>query len=63
MKVGMFIGKFKKFGIGWCILHRMTADNVKGGLARPPTLGFNRVNGKIRAFDFLAYLFLFFVKR
>ena len=23
MKVGMFIGKFKKFGIGWCIPHRM----------------------------------------
>ena len=31
MKVGMFIGKVKKFGIGWCIPHRMAADNAKGG--------------------------------
>ena len=31
-----FIGKVKKFGIGWCIPHRMVADNAKGGLARPP---------------------------
>ena len=29
MKVGMFIGKVKKFGISWCIPHRMTADNGK----------------------------------
>ena len=28
MKVGMFIGKVKKFGIGWCIPHRMAADNA-----------------------------------
>ena len=33
MKVGMFIGKVKKFGIGWCIPHRMAADNAEGGLA------------------------------
>ena len=31
MKVGMFIGKVKKFGIGWCIPHRMAADNAEGG--------------------------------
>ena len=31
MKVGMFIGKDKKFGIGWYIPHRMAADNAKGG--------------------------------
>ena len=28
MKVGMFIGKVKKFGISWCIPHRMAADNA-----------------------------------
>ena len=28
MKVGRFIGKVKKFGIGWCIPHRMAADNA-----------------------------------
>ena len=27
MKVGMLIGKVKKFGIGWCIPNRMAADN------------------------------------
>ena len=27
----MFIGKVKKYGIGWCIPHRMEADNTKGG--------------------------------
>ena len=42
MKVGMFIGKVKKYGIGWCIPHRMAADNAEGGLARPPAS--NRVN-------------------
>ena len=30
MKVGMLLGKVKKFGIGWCILHRMAADNAEG---------------------------------
>jgi hypothetical protein len=24
--------KVKEFGIGWCILHRMAADNGKGDL-------------------------------
>ena len=32
MKVGMFIGKVKKFGISRCIPHRMAADNAKGGV-------------------------------
>ena len=36
MKVGIKLGKVKKFGIGWCIHHRMAADNAEGGLARPP---------------------------
>ena len=40
MKVGMFIGKVKKFGIGWCIPHRVVADNAKGwgggGVVRTP---------------------------
>ena len=31
MKVGMFIGKVKKFGISWCINHRIAADNARGG--------------------------------
>ena len=31
MKVGMELGKVKKFGIGWCIRNRMAADNTKGG--------------------------------
>ena len=38
MKVGMFIGKVKKFGIGWCIPHRMAADNAEGGFVQPPPL-------------------------
>ena len=36
MKVGMFIGKVKKFGIGWCIPHRMAADNSEGGSGQTP---------------------------
>ena len=36
MKVGIKFGKVKKFGIGWCILHRMAADNAKGGSMRTP---------------------------
>ena len=28
MKVGIELGKVKKFGIGWCIPHRMAADNA-----------------------------------
>ena len=30
MKVGIKLGKVKKFGIGWCIPHRVVADNAKG---------------------------------
>ena len=38
MKVGIKLGKVKKFGIGWCIPHRMAADNAKGGSVQtPPT--------------------------
>ena len=36
MKVGMLIGKVKKFGIGWCIPHRMAADKAEGGPCGPP---------------------------
>ena len=28
MKVGIKLGKVKKFGIGWCIPHRVVADNA-----------------------------------
>ena len=38
MKVGIKFGKVKKFGIGWCILHRMAADNAKGGSVRTPPI-------------------------
>ena len=31
MKVVIKLGKVNKFGIGWCIPHRMAADNTKGG--------------------------------
>jgi hypothetical protein len=31
MKIGMSIGKVKKFGIGWCVPHRVAADNAEGG--------------------------------
>ena len=31
MKVGIKLGKVKKFGIGWCIPHRVVADNAEGG--------------------------------
>ena len=30
MKVGIKLGKVKKFEIGWCIPHRMAADNTEG---------------------------------
>ena len=30
MKVGIKLGKVKKFGIGWCIPHRVVADNAEG---------------------------------
>ena len=29
MKVGIKLGKVKKFGIGWCIPHRMAEDNAE----------------------------------
>ena len=37
MKVGLFVGKVKKFGISWCIPHRMAADNAKGGSGAFPS--------------------------
>ena len=50
MKVGIKLGKVKKFGIGWCIHHRMAADNAEGGLARPPPPAWYRVKkSKLRA--------------
>ena len=36
MKVGIKLGKVKKFGIGWCIPHRMVADNAEGGSGQTP---------------------------
>ena len=36
MKVGIKLGKVKKFGIGWCIHHRMAADNTEGGSGQTP---------------------------
>ena len=39
MKVGIKLGKVKKFGIGWCIPHRVVADNAKGGFVRTPPPG------------------------
>ena len=36
MKVGIKLGKVKKFGIGWCIHHRMAADNAEGGSGQTP---------------------------
>ena len=45
MKVGMYIGKVKKFGIDWCIPHRMTADIAKGGGSGQTS---NRVKGQKR---------------
>ena len=34
MKVGIKLGKVKKFGIGWCIFHRMAADNAERGFVQ-----------------------------
>ena len=48
MKVGIKLGKVKKFGIGWCIHHRMAADNAEGGSGQTPPPGGNRVNGKVK---------------
>ena len=44
IKVGIKMGKVKKFGIGWCIPHRVVADNTEGGFVRTPTASY-RVNG------------------
>ena len=46
MKVGIKLEKVKKFGIGWCIPHRMAADNAKGGLCGPLPPIWYRVNRK-----------------
>ena len=35
MKVGIKFGKVKKFGIGWCIPHRVVVDNAEGVRATP----------------------------
>ena len=37
MKVGIKLVKVKKFGIGWCIPHRVVADNAKVGFVRTPS--------------------------
>ena len=61
MKVGMFIGKVKEFGISWCIPHRMAADNAKGGSAHtPPLIGLmikqnNLEYGRTQCFAFEIY--------
>ena len=34
----MFIGKVKKFGIGWCIPNRMAADNASNRVKGIETL-------------------------
>ena len=36
MKVGIKLVKVKKFGIGWCIPHRVVAENAEGGFVRTP---------------------------
>ena len=35
MKVRIKLGKVKKFGIGWCIPHKMAADRVKHDKVHP----------------------------
>ena len=39
MKVRIKLGKVKKFGIGWCIPHKMAADNAEGGSGQTPPAG------------------------
>ena len=41
MKVGIKLGKGKKFGIGWCIPHRVVADNAEGVRATPASYRVN----------------------
>ena len=36
MKVGIKLGKVKKFGIGRCTPHRMASDNAEGGSGQTP---------------------------
>ena len=36
MKVGIKLVKVKKFGIVWCIPHRVVAENAEGGFVRTP---------------------------
>ena len=36
MKVGIKLVKVKKFGIGWCIPHRVVAENAEGGFVQTP---------------------------
>ena len=43
MKVGIKLGKVKKFGIGWCIPHRVSADKAEGGSGQTPPAWY-RVN-------------------
>ncbi len=45
MKVGIKLGKVKKFGIGWCIHQRMAADNAIGLKARMANQ--NRIKVKV----------------
>ena len=44
MTVGIKFGKVKKLGIGWCIHHRMAADNAEGGSVLTPPPIWYRVN-------------------
>ena len=56
MKVGIKFGKVKKFGIGWCILHRMAADNAKGGSVRPPPpYGIGLIHSRLRYSGFVVF--------
>ena len=45
MKVGIKLVKVKKFWIGWCIPHRVVAENAEGGFVRTtlPPPAWNRV--------------------
>ena len=58
MKVGIKLVKVKKFGIGWCIPHRVVAENAEGGFVRTPPphgIGLSEVYGEISlTFDLYA---------
>ena len=63
MKVGIKLGKVKKFGIGWCIPHRVVADNAKGGFVRPPP-AWNRVfDGSLKFHYFIDFWHLIILER